>query len=91
MNALLLSFVLTNQVATVRFTAPVNGSYSVQASEDGLRWRVLLSVPAREGEHVVASERCVGQCKIYRVEWRGVAALARLRSNRILATRGGVE
>lgn len=77
MNALLLALHLTvtNQVATVRFMAPATGSYSVQASEDGLRWRVLLSVPAREGEHVVASEHCQGQCRIYRVEWRGAAAV----------------
>lgn len=71
MNTLLLSLVLTNGLATVRFTAPANGSYSVQASEDGLRWRVLLSVPAQAGEHVVASDQCGGTCRIYRVEWRG--------------------
>lgn len=75
MNPLLLSLVLTNGLATVRFTAPAHGSYSVQASEDGWRWRVLLSVPAREGEHVAASERCTGQCRIYRVEWRGAVAV----------------
>lgn len=77
MNALLFALHLsvTNQVATVRFTAPASGSYSVQASEDGFTWRVLLSVPALAGEHVVASDKCGGTCRIYRVEWRGAVAV----------------
>lgn len=73
MSALFLSLLVTNGLATLRFTAPASGSYSVQASEDGLRWRVLLSVPAPAGEHVVANDKCAGQCRIYRVEWRGMA------------------
>lgn len=72
MNALLLSLVLTNGVAAVRFTAPADGAYSVQSSVDGLRWRVVAPLPPlRAGEHAVVREKCAGQCRIYRVEWRG--------------------